>query len=103
MNQSTLVNHFTNGAWYPVGGSSEVAMHCIPAIERAGGKVLVRCKVKQILCDESGRAIGELITIEDSSKCLITNYYGSTFPIACLLGVCGGGGCWRRVAGRVRG
>jgi hypothetical protein len=32
-----LNNHFLkNGAYYPVGGSSEIAINIIPVIERAG-------------------------------------------------------------------
>ena len=42
-----LNNHFLkNGAFYPVGGSSEIAINIVPVIERAGGKVLVRADVK---------------------------------------------------------
>ena len=42
-----LNNHFLkNGAFYPVGGSSEIALNIVPVIERAGGKVLVRADVK---------------------------------------------------------
>ena len=32
-----LVNHFLNGAYYPIGGGSEIAFHIIPVIERSGG------------------------------------------------------------------
>ena len=54
-----LLNHFARGGWYPRGGASEIAMHIIPAIERAGGRVLVRANVTQILCDDKGRAYGK--------------------------------------------
>ena len=47
--QATLLTHFSNGAFYPLGGASEIAFHMIPTIERAGGKVLVRANVTSIL------------------------------------------------------
>ena len=31
-----LVNHYKNGAFYPVGGASEIALNIIPVIERYG-------------------------------------------------------------------
>lgn len=52
--QATLFTHFSNGAFYPVGGASEIAYHVIPTIERAGGKVLVRANVSEILTSGDG-------------------------------------------------
>lgn len=47
---SLLLNHyFDKGAFYPVGGPSEIALSIIPVIERSGGKVMVNAKVSQIL------------------------------------------------------
>ena len=61
---ATLVNHFMSGAFYPVGGASEIAMHLIPVIEKSGGCVLVRATVKQILInEEKGKAIGTVCFI----------------------------------------
>ncbi|XP_037093625.1 all-trans-retinol 13,14-reductase-like [Pollicipes pollicipes] len=40
------------GGSYPVGGASEIAFHMIPVIEEAGGRVLVRAEVKELLMDE---------------------------------------------------
>ena len=59
MMHALLTNHYTYGAYYPRGGSSEIAFHMIPVIEKSGGRVLVRAKVSKILTDDSGRAIGE--------------------------------------------
>lgn len=53
-----LINHFKKGGYYPVGGASEIAYRIIPTIEAAGGKVLMRAKVVEILVDEGGRAVG---------------------------------------------
>ncbi|XP_054032835.1 all-trans-retinol 13,14-reductase-like [Dryobates pubescens] len=53
-----MVHHYQRGAWYPRGGASEVAFHCVPLIERAGGAVLVRAPVTRILLAPSGAAVG---------------------------------------------
>lgn len=44
-----LVNHYLNGAWYPRGGSSNIAKKIIPVIEKYNGKVLVNCRVNKIV------------------------------------------------------
>lgn len=46
------MKHFYNGAYYIRGGSSEIAYNLIPGIERAGGAVLVRASVQQILFND---------------------------------------------------
>ncbi|ELT89885.1 hypothetical protein CAPTEDRAFT_174975 [Capitella teleta] len=55
---AALINHYMYGASYPRGGSSEIAHSIIPVIEKAGGKVLVRAKVTEILFDEAGKTKG---------------------------------------------
>ena len=54
-----LVNYYLKGAFYPRGGSSEIAFHTIPVIQRAGGAVLTRAPVHSILLDSAGKACGE--------------------------------------------
>jgi phytoene dehydrogenase-like protein len=39
------------GGAYPVGGSQELAKHLVPVVTDAGGRVLVRAKVEEILVD----------------------------------------------------
>ena len=57
--QAMLTNHFAFGGYYPRGGASEIAFNVIPVIEQAGGRVLVRSKVTDILLDDSmQQAIG---------------------------------------------
>ncbi|XP_045626187.1 all-trans-retinol 13,14-reductase [Procambarus clarkii] len=56
--QTYLYKHFEEGSSYPVGGASEIPFHIIPVIEAAGGKVLVRAEVTQIIIDGKGRACG---------------------------------------------
>uniref|UniRef100_A0A3B5MHZ3 All-trans-retinol 13,14-reductase n=1 Tax=Xiphophorus couchianus TaxID=32473 RepID=A0A3B5MHZ3_9TELE len=55
---SLLITHYLNGAWYPKAGSSEIAYHMIPIIEKAGGAVLVRAPVNRILFNEAKEACG---------------------------------------------
>ena len=54
-----LVYHYWDGAYYPVGGPSEIAYQMVHTIEHLGGRVLVQAAVTDILCDDSGRAVGE--------------------------------------------
>ncbi|XP_035689153.1 all-trans-retinol 13,14-reductase-like [Branchiostoma floridae] len=56
--QASLAEHFRDGGYYPVGGASEIAFHIIPVIKKAGGAVLCRAPVSQILIDNDGRATG---------------------------------------------
>ncbi|KAL2774133.1 all-trans-retinol 13,14-reductase precursor [Daubentonia madagascariensis] len=53
-----LVNHYLKGAFYPRGGSSEIAFHTIPVIQQAGGAVLMRATVQSVLLDSAGKACG---------------------------------------------
>ncbi|XP_028710992.1 all-trans-retinol 13,14-reductase [Peromyscus leucopus] len=53
-----LVDHYLQGAYYPRGGSSEIAFHIIPVIQRAGGAVLTHATVQSVLLDSDGRACG---------------------------------------------
>jgi len=56
--QLVLMQHYTYGGYYPIGGASEIAYHIIPVIEKNGGKVLVRANVTEILLDDNGTAVG---------------------------------------------
>ena len=53
-----LVNHYMYGASYPRGGASEIALHMIPVIENAGGRVLVRAPVTRLIVD-NGKVTGK--------------------------------------------
>jgi len=56
--QATLNRHFMRGgSHYPVGGSSEIAYNILPVIEAAGGRVLVRANVTDIL-ERAGKVCG---------------------------------------------
>ncbi|HYL77472.1 MAG TPA: NAD(P)/FAD-dependent oxidoreductase [Bryobacteraceae bacterium] len=55
---ATVVEHYLNGASYPVGGASRIAASIAPIIERSGGKIVVSAEVETVLTDKSGRAAG---------------------------------------------
>ncbi len=58
------------GGAYPAGGSTSLAKALVPVIEKAGGRVLVRANVKEVLVDQqSNRTIG--VEMEDGTiiKC----------------------------------
>ena len=57
MMHAMLTRHFMYGGYYPKGGSSEIAFQIIPTIERAGGRVLVRAPVREILLNEAGNEV----------------------------------------------
>lgn len=51
------------GAYYPVGGSSQISANIIQQLEKRGSKVLVRADVTKIVLDETGKtAIGVEVT-----------------------------------------
>ena len=52
-----IAGHYLSGGAYPVGGSSRIAATIKPVIESAGGQVLVRAEVDEILV-RHGRAYG---------------------------------------------
>ncbi|HRP68923.1 MAG TPA: NAD(P)/FAD-dependent oxidoreductase [Turneriella sp.] len=52
-----LVNHFFNGAAYPVGSAEAIADTIAPIIERTGGRLLSSHQVERILV-EDGKAVG---------------------------------------------
>jgi len=51
-------HYLREGAFYPVGGPLAITRGMIPVIERAGGRVLVRAKVSEIIVSERGCAMG---------------------------------------------
>jgi all-trans-retinol 13,14-reductase len=53
-----IADHYFEGAGYPVGGAAQIARGIAPAIEKAGGQILVSAEVSRILVDGRNRAIG---------------------------------------------
>lgn len=55
--QAMVSRHFAHGAYYPVGGSGEIARTLLGSVERAGGWTRTSASVEEILV-EGGRAVG---------------------------------------------
>ena len=58
---SLIVDHYLDGAAYPIGGASRIAASILPVIESAGGAVFTQAEVEAILV-ESGRTAGVRLT-----------------------------------------
>ncbi|XP_053318790.1 all-trans-retinol 13,14-reductase [Spea bombifrons] len=58
---AVLIDHYLRGAWYPTGGASEITYHLVPTIEKAGGVVLSKATVEQILISKEGKACGVVV------------------------------------------
>ena len=54
---SMMTSYYFRGGAYPRGGSSRIAETILPAIERAGGEVVTKAEVDEILL-EKGQAVG---------------------------------------------
>ncbi len=54
---AVVVNHYLDGAAYPVGGAGRIAASILPTIETAGGTLLVAAEVSEVLI-RNGRAVG---------------------------------------------
>ena len=57
-----IVNHYLNGASYPIGGASAIGAAIAPIIKDKGGKILVKAEVERLLL-ESNRVTG--VEMED--------------------------------------
>ncbi len=68
---SLIVTHYLNGGWYPVGGGKAIAQTIVPVIERAGGRVLTRQRVTEILV-ESGVAVG--VQVQNGTQTALETY-----------------------------
>lgn len=55
--QALVSRHFMHGAFYPVGGARQIAVHLLGKVAKAGGWTRVRADVEEILIDK-GRAVG---------------------------------------------
>lgn len=62
---ATIVDHYLDGAWYPVGGAAAFARALVPVIESAGGAVITNAPVARVLVD-NGRATG--VELEDGTR-----------------------------------
>lgn len=83
-----VVEHYLEGAFYPVGGSSQFARTLAPAIEQAGGHLAHSVEVASVLLEE-GRAAGVSLSSGEElrapliiSDAGLANTYGRLLPAA---------------------
>lgn len=81
-----VAQHYMDGGNFPVGGASQIARHTVAVIERAGGRVLTKAAVAEILV-EKGRAVGVRMENGDRLKAArvisaagLYNTYGALLP-----------------------
>jgi all-trans-retinol 13,14-reductase len=55
--QALVTKHFMHGAYYPVGGSKQIARALLASVAKAGGWTAIRADVEEIVI-EHGRAVG---------------------------------------------
>lgn len=60
--QAVVNKHYWRGGAFPVGGCEEIAKTIAPVIEKAGGKIVTRAGVEEVLI-ENGKAVG--VRLED--------------------------------------
>jgi all-trans-retinol 13,14-reductase len=87
-----IAEHYFDGGFYPVGGASRIAASIEPAIERAGGKILVGAEVAGILVDARNRAAG--VRMADGQELrapVVMSDAGAWNTFARLLPECAGG------------
>lgn len=54
---AALLNHYLEGAFYPIGGGAAIARAFVRSLERSGGEIHLSTRVERILV-ERGRALG---------------------------------------------
>ncbi|MBC7997169.1 MAG: NAD(P)/FAD-dependent oxidoreductase [Leptolyngbya sp.] len=64
---AVVVQHYFDGAFYPVGGSKSIADSIIPIIEEKGGMCLVNHKVTEIIVKD-GAATGVVVEIKKGTE-----------------------------------
>lgn len=69
-----LMNHYSNGGYYPVGGSGMIANAITPLVEEYGGQVLVNHSVDEIII-ENGKAVGVKVTHKKGRESIKKAFY----------------------------
>ncbi|MDO5102541.1 MAG: FAD-dependent oxidoreductase [Lautropia sp.] len=59
---ATIVTHYLQGAWFPAGGSAQIARTIETVLEKHGGAVRVGQEVTAIALNEQGQACGVQVT-----------------------------------------
>ena len=67
---STVVKHYFDGGYFPIGGSSQIVKTIDPIIESAGGTIVINAEVDQVLV-ENNKAIG--VIMKDGKSIMASN------------------------------
>lgn len=67
---STVVKHYFDGGYFPIGGSSQIVKTIDPIIETAGGTIVINAEVDQVLI-ENNKAVG--VIMKDGKSILASN------------------------------
>ena len=62
---ATVMHHYFNGAYYPVGGARAFAKALVPAVKQSGGEIRLRAKVREFLV-ENATVVG--VRLEDDTQ-----------------------------------
>jgi all-trans-retinol 13,14-reductase len=81
---ATIMGHYLEGAYYPVGGAAAIAKGLVPVVEAAGGSARAGTPVSEILI-EDGKAVG----VRTSS--------GEEFRAPAIVSAVGAGGTVKRL------
>jgi all-trans-retinol 13,14-reductase len=70
-----LVKHYFSGGYFPVGGSSQIALTIDKVIEAAGGTIIINAEVEQVIV-KAGRATG--VHLSDGREIMANAIISST-------------------------
>lgn len=62
-----IFDHYVRGAWFPTHGPAEIGKSLISQVKKAGGELLLRAHVEQILVEE-GQAVGVKVRVKDRKQ-----------------------------------
>ncbi len=70
-----LVKHYFSGGYFPIGGSSQIALTIDKVIEAAGGTIIINAEVEQVIIN-AGRATG--VRLSDGREIMANTIISST-------------------------
>jgi all-trans-retinol 13,14-reductase len=65
--QALVVRHFIHGAYYPIGGSGQIATHLLKTVADAGGWTRIYADVEEIII-ENGAAVGVRLSNDEEIR-----------------------------------
>lgn len=71
---ATVMNHYVDGSYYPVGGAGTIADSVQEIVEARGGKFLLNREVTQVLIEED-RAVGVQVRKANTKEEIVEEYF----------------------------